>query len=282
MEKVAFIINPYSAKREYQTFLDELKKKINQPFFIISKSIEDTHHFIKENLDKIDIFVAVGGDGTISTVAKELINTHKVLGIYPAGSGNGFANEANFSKNIDDLIAKLKKKESKEIDTFLVNDLLSINVSGAGFDGEVVKRFEKTSRGLQNYIKTSVETFFGFSPISITFEEKYKQYNGEYMMVDIANTRQFGNNAYIAPNANVTDGLVDFVLVKKFPAWYSPVFAFKMFTKTLEDDQYIRSFSASEVEFSLNTNTWHIDGEYTQIPSPIKIKVLPKSLKILV
>lgn len=282
MEKVAFIINPYSAKREYQTFLDELKKKVNKPFFIISKSIEDTHYFIKENLDKIDVFVAVGGDGTISTVARELINTHKVLGIYPAGSGNGFANEANFSKNIDNLIAKLKKKESKEIDTFLVNDLLSINISGAGFDGEVVKRFEKTSRGLQNYIRTSVETFFDFSPITVTFEEKYKQYNGEYMMVDIANTRQFGNNAYIAPNANVADGLVDFILVKKFPAWYSPVFALKMFTKILENDQYIRSFSAAEVEFSLNTNTWHIDGEYTQIPSPIRIKVLPKSLKILV
>jgi transcription regulator (contains diacylglycerol kinase catalytic domain) len=76
--------------------------------------------------------------------------------------------------------------------------------------------------------------------------------------------------------------LVDVVLVKKFPVWYAAPFALKMFAKTLKQDKYLTYFTCSELEFSLDTDTWHIDGEYKQISSPVKVKVLPKSLKILI
>ena len=118
----AFIINPYSAKKEYKGFLKELKKKVSTPHYIISKSLEDTYQFIDENKEQVDIFIAVGGDGTISTIAQKLVNTDKILGIFPAGSGNGFANETQFSTNLDELLAKIKKKNFRAIDTFLVND----------------------------------------------------------------------------------------------------------------------------------------------------------------
>ena len=95
MQNVAFIINPFSAKKNYQPFLNSLKAKVENPLYLISKSIQDTEDFIKENFEIVDIFVAIGGDGTISTVAKNLIHTDKILGIFPAGSGNGFSNETN-------------------------------------------------------------------------------------------------------------------------------------------------------------------------------------------
>ena len=159
MQNVAFIINPFSAKKNYQPFLDSLKSKVENPIYIISKSIEDTENFIKENFEKIDIFVAIGGDGTISTVAKNLINSEKILGIFPAGSGNGFSNETKFSKNLDELLAKIQNRNVKEIDTFTVNERFSINVAGVGFDGAVIEAFEKTSRGFKNYIKTFIKFF---------------------------------------------------------------------------------------------------------------------------
>lgn len=283
MEKVAFIINPFSAKKNYQPFLDALLKKVGNPIYYISESIEGTFDFIRENFDRVDIFVAVGGDGTISTVAQKLINTDKILAIFPAGSGNGFSNETNFSKNLSQLLDKIKTKNSRNIDTFLVNDKLSINVSGTGFDGKVVKEFEKTERGFKNYIKVSIQTFFNYKPIKVKFiTENYKQYNGKYLMLNIANTRQFGNNAYIAPKASKSDGLVDLVLVKKFPLTYSPFFAFRMFTKRLRDDDYVTYLPVSEIEFKVSTTNWHLDGEFNKIKSPVHIKVLPKSLRILV
>lgn len=283
MEKVAFIINPFSAKRNYQPFLNELKKKVENPLYYISESIQGTDDFIEEHFNEIEIFVAIGGDGTISTVARKLINTPKILAIFPAGSGNGFSNETQFSKNLDELLDKLKARKSRKIDTFTVNERLSINVSGTGFDGKVVKEFEKTDRGFKNYIKVSLKTFFNYKPIKVKFvDEAYQQYNGRYLMLNIANTRQFGNNAYIAPHASKSDGLVDMVLVKKFPLTYSALFAYRMFTKKLKDDDYVTYLPVSEIEFSVNTKNWHLDGEFNKIKSPIHIKVLPASLTILI
>ncbi|ASW76410.1 diacylglycerol kinase [Chryseobacterium piperi] len=283
MEKVAFIINPFSAKKNYQPFLNELKKKVGNPLYYISESIQGTDDFIQQHFNEIDIFVAIGGDGTISTVAKNLINTNKILAIFPAGSGNGFSNETRFSKNLGELLEKIASKKSRKIDTFTVNDKLSINVSGTGFDGKVVKEFEKTDRGFKNYIKVSLKTFFNYKPIKVKFtDEAYQQYDGKYLMLNIANTRQFGNNAYIAPNASKSDGLVDMVLVKKFPLTYSALFAFRMFTKKLKDDDYVTYLPVSEIEFKVTTKNWHLDGEFNKIKSPIHVKVLPASLTILV
>ena len=256
---------------------------MENPLFLVSKSLKDTDTFIDEHWNDVDVFVAVGGDGTISTVAKKLINSEKILAVFPAGSGNGFSNETNFSKNITLLLDKIKNEKFREIDTFTVNEHFSINVSGTGFDGKVVKEFEKTNRGFKNYIKVSIETFFNYKPITIKFSDsKFQSYNGTYLMVNVANTRQFGNNAYIAPMASKSDGLVDLVLVKKFPLYYSPFFAYRMFTKRLKDDDYVSYLPVSEVEFEVNTKNWHIDGEFKKIKSPISIKVLPKSLRILV
>ncbi len=283
MERTAFIINPFSAKKKYQPFLDELKKKVGNPLYYVSESIPGTDDFIRENFDNVDIFVAIGGDGTISTVARNLINTDKILAIFPAGSGNGFSNETKFSKNLDELLNKIKAKASRKIDTFTVNGRLSINVSGTGFDGKVVKEFEKTTRGFKNYIKVSLKTFFNYKPIKVKFlDESYQQYNGRYLMLNIANTRQFGNNAYIAPNASKSDGLVDMVLVKKFPLTYSALFAFRMFTKRLKDDEYVTYLPVSEISFKVNTKNWHLDGEFNKIKSPVHVKVQPASLNILI
>ena len=282
MQKIAFIINPFSSKGNYQPLLEELKNKIENPLVYISDSINGTDDFIKNNWENVEVFVAIGGDGTISTVAKNIINSDKILGIIPAGSGNGFANETQFNIGLDQLLKKLETQNFKEIDTFTVNDRFSINVAGVGFDGAVVEAFEKTSRGFKNYIKTSIQTFFKYQPITIKFEEKFKKFDGKYLMLNVANTRQFGNNAYIAPHASISDGLLEIALVKKFPFTHSGVFAYRMFTKKLVPNQYIHYLSVPEIEFSVDSDLWHLDGEFNQVSSPVKVKVLPKSLRILV
>lgn len=282
MKNVAFIINPFSSKKKYKPFLNELKSKVKEPLFYVSKSIEGTKEFISKHFDQVDIFVAVGGDGTISTVAQNFVGTDKILAIFPAGSGNGFSNETNFSKDLDLLLEKIANRSFRLIDTFTVNGNLSVNVSGTGFDGKVVKEFEKTNRGFKNYIRVTLETFFKYRPIEVKFlNQEHEQLNGKYLMVNIANTRQFGNNAYIAPQAKKSDGKVEVVLVKKFPLFYSPLFAIRMFTKSLKEDEYLHYLSVSEIDFEVNTKNWHLDGEYRKITSPVSVKVLPSSLRIL-
>ncbi len=280
--KTAYIINPFSAKKNYKSFLTALESRVENPLVLVSKSIEDSFDFIKQNWNDVDVFVAIGGDGTISTVASKLVNSDKILAVFPAGSGNGFSNETNFSKNIDSLLTKLKKKDFKLVDSFSVNGNLSINVSGVGLDGNIIEGFEHSERGFSSYIKITVEKYFKFKPIKVKFEEKYKQFDGEYMMVNVANSRQFGNNAYIAPQADMSDGKVEIALVKKFPLPAGLSFAYQMFTKSLKPSKYLQYISTSEISFSVDSEAWHLDGEYHKIKSPVEVKVLPKSLRILV
>lgn len=282
MDRVAFIINPFSAKKNYEKFIFDLIRAVKNPLYLVSKSLVDTENFIALHKDNVDIFVAVGGDGTISTVANLLNNTDKILGIFPAGSGNGFARENNFGSKIEVLVSKLKAKQYKSIDTITVNGHFTINVSGTGFDGKVAELFEDTSRGLANYIKISLITYFNYKPKKIVFEEKFSEFDGDYLMVNIANTRQFGNNAYIAPQASENDGLAEIALVKKFPVYYAPIFAYKLFTKNIMSSKYVTYISTPEINFEINAKSWHLDGEAIKIKSPISVKISHKSLKILV
>ncbi|MBS1550336.1 MAG: diacylglycerol kinase [Bacteroidetes bacterium] len=283
MQNVAFIINPFSSHGNYQPFLQEIEKQLPNALIYISQSIQGTQDFIEDHKEEIEIFVAVGGDGTISTVAQMLVGTDRILAIFPMGSGNGFANETHFNKNIQQLILKLKSKKSQTIDTFTVNGRFSINVAGVGFDGAVIEAFEKTSRGFKNYIKVSLQTFFKYKPIHIRFlDEKYQKHNGKYLMLNVANTRQFGNNAYIAPQASHSDGLLELALVKKFPFSHAPSFAYRMFTKKLIPNRYLDYISTDEIQFEVDSQLWHLDGEFNKITSPVHVKIQPRSLTILV
>ena len=282
MKNVACIINPNSSNGKYHAALQAFQKVLHDDRILLSRSAQDTHEFIKKQWNDTDIFIAVGGDGTITSVARQLVHSDKILAILPGGSGNGFSREHQFNKDIDGLLSKIKSKQYRRIDTFTVNGHLSINVSGVGFDGVVTKLFEKTSRGLWNYIKVSLRTFFSYKPVETKFEdEKHVSRNGKYLMINVANTRQFGNNAFIAPHATTTDGLAEIVLVKKFPLWYGAIFAARLFAGTLKEDEYISYISTADISFSVNSRDWHLDGDYTEINSPVHIQVQPASLCVL-
>ena len=282
MQRTAFIINPNSSNGKYQSFLNKLNFLIDNPNVFISKSKKDTEDFINNNLNNIDIFVAVGGDGTISSIAKQLIYTDKILAVYPMGSGNGFAKENGFDKSIKKLLTKIQNKKSKIIDTIKINQEFSINVSGVGLDSVVAYNFEKTSRGFFNYIKTTIATFFSFNDINIKFKNiDYQKYNGKYLMLNVANTRQFGNDAFIAPNAILDDGLVDIVLVKRFSLIGSVKFAYQLFSKKLGGNPFVTYLRLEQIDLEIDNNIWHIDGDAMELPSPVEIQVLKHSLKVL-
>lgn len=282
MQRAAFIINPNSSNGKYQSFLNKLNFLIDNPNIFISKSKKDTEDFINNNLNNIDVFVAVGGDGTISSIAKQLIYTDKILAVYPMGSGNGFAKENGFDKSIKNLLTKIQNKKSQIIDTIKINQEFSINVSGVGLDSVVAYNFEKTSRGFFNYIKTTIATFFSFNDINIKFKNiDYQKYNGKYLMLNVANTRQFGNNAFIAPNAILDDGLVDIVLVKRFSLIGSVKFAYQLFSKKLGGNPFVTYLRLEQIDLEIDNNIWHIDGDAMELPSHVEIQVLKHSLKVL-
>jgi len=116
-KKPLIIINPGSGMMPVN-YVVSLGLDLFKENFSIAKSFskEDTKEIISQNSDKHDVFIAAGGDGTVHSVAERLVNTDKVFGVLPLGSGNGFAKEFGFNINPHSLMYSIKKAEVMPID----------------------------------------------------------------------------------------------------------------------------------------------------------------------
>jgi diacylglycerol kinase family enzyme len=122
--KALFILNPYAGIPPVKFIISkELSRRKHELSFFKSLSIDESGTMIKQNFEKYDVFVAAGGDGTVHTVACELIGKDKLLGVLPIGSGNGFAKELGFKPQIKWLLRDIEKKECLNID---VIEIISI------------------------------------------------------------------------------------------------------------------------------------------------------------
>ncbi len=235
--KALFILNPYAGVPPVKYIISkELSRRKHELSFYKSLSIDESGTLIKNNFEKFEIFVAAGGDGTVHTIASELIGTEKLLGVLPIGSGNGFAKELGFRTNIKSLLRDIEKKESLTIDVIVVNNNLCLNVTGVGLDSFVAHSFDKLkNRGFWAYVSTTIVNFFRLRPFNVTVSIGGEViHTGDLFVLTVANTRQFGNNAFISPDALPNDGMMDIVMIRPFPKMMAPFFIYRLFTKKLK------------------------------------------------
>src|SRR5258706_6336970 len=161
--------------------------------------------------ENFDIVFAVGGDGTVNEVAQGLVGTETPMGILPKGSGNGLARHLGIPVDFKKALKILKHHSVLKMDTMRVNENLSVNVSGIGFDGHIANLFaNKANRGLLGYTQLTMKEFFSFAEFPAKVKLDDEEITTEHpFIIAIANSSQFGNNARIAPQASVTDQLID-------------------------------------------------------------------------
>ena len=175
-----------------------------------------------------DYVVAVGGDGTINEVARGLLNSETPMGILPRGSGNGLARHLGIPVTLTDAIDNLFHHKVMKIDTLSINDKLSLNVSGIGFDGHVANLFaNKKIRGLVGYVRISVKEYFRFQEFEAEVSLDNKTEFEKSFIIAVANSSQYGNNIKIAPLASVRDGMLHLTIMKKIPLYrFDYIFSF--------------------------------------------------------
>lgn len=284
-DKALFILNPGSGVPPVNFViskdLDRRKHELN-----LRKSLtkEDTCNLIKENFHNHRVFVAVGGDGTVHTVANELVNTDKILGVLPLGSGNGFAKEFRFGINIRSLLTDIKKAETMNVDVIEINGNLCLNVAGIGLDSFVAHSFNSLKlRGFLPYVWLTLKTFLQLRPFHVVLKcEGEEIVSEELFVLTIANTRQFGNYAFIAPDALPNDGMIDVVMIRPFPKILGPVFILRLFTKKINKSKYVRHFKTDkEIIIKTNETRFHIDGEPVSISGEVIVRIKQEVLKVL-
>lgn len=283
-KRTLFILNPKAGIPPVNVFVAQelqLRKNIT---CIRSASVSDTERILDINLSKYDIFVAAGGDGTVHSVASKLIGTDKVLGVLPAGSGNGFAREFKFRPIIRSLLNDIDNGEYTSIDAIEINGKLCLNVAGIGLDSFVAHSFNKLKlRGFLPYVVLTLKTFLQLRPIPVTIVSKEETLMSEDIFVlTIANTRQFGNNAFIAPHALPDDGMMDLVIIRPFPKIIAIVFIYRLFTGNMKESKYVRHIRTSgELFIKTDESRFHIDGEPFRISGEVSVRIRPRVLKVL-
>jgi YegS/Rv2252/BmrU family lipid kinase len=230
----------------------------------------------------VDAVVAVGGDGSVNEVGKALIHSEVALGIIPAGSGNGFARHLNIPLRSSDAIQRINAFKLKTIDTASLNGEPFLATAGLGFDAQVGWKFASFGRrGFFSYLQVTTNEFFSFKPKTYHLEVDGESIETKALIINFANAGQYGNNAWIAPSASLSDGKLNVCILESFPPHFAPDIIFKLFSKQIERSRYYRLFQAEEIKV-LNPPQFHLDGEPRTLDQDMIIKVVPHSLKVLV
>ena len=289
-QRICFIINPVSGRRRHKNIVEQIYHDIDQKKFeVIIQFTEASGHAkqICKNAikDKIDIIVAVGGDGTINEVASQMLYSESILGIIPGGSGNGLARHLGIPRNVAKAIKLINTTNQTKIDTAKVNSQTFISIAGIGFDALVAEEFaESARRGFISYSSIVTKRFLKYRPkkYKLTFDDG-TVVKTKALFIAFANSNQFGYNTQIAPNALLNDGKLDICIVQKPHIVEMPIIANLMLLKKIDKSQHINIIQSPGVVVERSKNrTVNIDGEPMKIKKKLIIKVEPNSLNVII
>ena len=286
---ILFIINPISGIGKQRLAENAIEKVLDKTKFDYKIAYtEYAHHgtvlSLQAAIQKVDIVVAVGGDGSINDCVRGLIGTEVTLGIIPAGSGNGLARTLNIPLNMEAAIEVLNKKETTEIDTIKVNNKIYASIAGIGFDALIASEFRKAKiRGFNKYLALILQHYPFYEPQTYRIEFDDQVIEEEALFISFANSNQFGFDTIIAPSAKVDDGFIQVCIVKKVPLVMIPLTIQLLLLKNFDKSIYVKTFKAKEVKVTNNDSLLvNLDGESAKMDKELNFSVNPQSLNIII
>lgn len=284
---ILFIINPISGtgkKRVVEQLIPQHLDKVFNPIIQYTNYAGHATILAKEAISNgVKYIVAVGGDGSVNEVAQALIGTNLALGIIPAGSGNGFARHLQIPLNVKAAIKNLNTESITTVDTGTINNEKFVGTAGVGFDAYISKAFDNAnSRGFKTYFKLTVNSLKTYQErtYQVVIDGKEQELKG--IILCFCNINQWGNNAFIAPHANLQSGTLKIALLKKMPLVAMPKLAVQLFQRKIHQSKYYQCFEGSTIQINNPDQLAHIDGDPIELDSNITINTFPASLHVIV
>jgi diacylglycerol kinase (ATP) len=231
------------------------------------------------------VVVAVGGDGTVNEVGRGLMHQEgAAMGIVPRGSGNGLARHLKVPLNLGAALRRLRQPTFSRMDVGMINGRPFFCTAGLGFDAHVSQHFAMAgSRGLSTYLRVTLREYKNFRPVPVVVETNGQTLQTDCYVLAFANASQYGNNAYIAPDANLQDGLLDMCLMDALPPWRAVQVVLGMALGTLPRTggaAYSRTHHAT-VRAAAPLGC-HADGDYLGHATEFELDLLPLALEVAV
>lgn len=294
MKKIKLIHNPSSGRQNVEKRLDKLVKLLLDDGYIIQKfmtkkkndAMLETIKTCKENWD---IIIVSGGDGTVNEVAKGIVSSENKIpvAILSSGTVNDFANYMGIPKNINEFYDMIKAEKVIDVDLGELNDNYFVNVAAGGLltnVGYSVLPETKMVLGRMAYYIEGLKELAtqNIKPINIKIESEEYTSEEEILLFLVSNSSSIGGFKKLAPKADVLDGLLDVVIIKKADVQELASIFFNIFNGGHINHKKVIYFKSKDIKISSQEKiSIDIDGEYGG-NLPANFKVIPKAFKILV
>lgn len=286
---VLFIVNPISGtqgKKAILRWVDELLDCTLYDYSVIKTQYAGHAKEIAKEAaaSGINIVVAIGGDGTINEIASSLIHTQTALGIIPCGSGNGLARHLGIPMEPKAAIEVLNSGKILDIDYGKINGKPYFCTCGVGFDAFVSLKFaDSGKRGLLTYLENTLQQSLTYKPETYEIENEEGTVKYKAFLIACANASQYGNNAYIAPRASLTDGLMDITILEPFTVLDVPSLSFQLFNKTIDQNSRIKTLRTKKIKIRRQSEgVYHFDGDPIVGEKELEIEIVSQGLKVVV
>jgi diacylglycerol kinase (ATP) len=232
------------------------------------------------------LVIAWGGDGTINETGAALIGTSTVLGVIPAGSGNGLAAALAVPYDADAAIQAAFDGAEWTIDAGMMGGRPFFNVGGVGFDARIARLFNQQPRGRRGgwpYVRLGVTEGWRYAASEYSLELDGTPRRVRAFLIAFANGREYGMGARIAPQAALDDGILDVTVVEDRPRlarfWHARHLA------TGHPDRAacvsVHQVRAASIE-SDGPMELHVDGETDIAHERIDVRIVPGALTVKV
>lgn len=229
MKRCLIIVNPSSGKHIIQNKLDRiigklvLDKIVDYFEVFYTEKKNDAYYKVKDTDESLfDFIMSVGGDGTLNEVISGMVDSNKKipLCILAAGTVNDFANYLNIPSDVDGIIEMIKSYNIVSSDVGKINDQYFINVAAGGMFSDisfVVSKEDKKKLGPLAYYLTGLtqlpQQLATNLHLNVTVDGD--SFSEDAYMFAITNTNRVGGFDGLIPFADITDGKLDLVIIKR-------------------------------------------------------------------
>lgn len=239
-----------------------------------------------EGKTKETVIVSVGGDGTINEIASALVGTNAQVAIVPRGSGNGLARMLQLPNKPQEQVNYLLTGHAEKIDSGQISDHAFFCTAGFGFESDIAFLFDKTGdkrRGWQQYVKYVISEIINYKGVEAELELDGEHVSGRFITLSFANANQYGNNAFIAPNASIQDGLLNVTMLKPFPVAVAGMVGAALLGGYIDRLPFTETRTVKNAKIlSMNDDRFHCDGEPVRFNIPTEVNVNHLSLNAYV
>lgn len=286
-QEALLIINPISGTSRKEGLEERVAQRLAEVGINVTARrttcAGDATRLAREGVGRgVDMVLAAGGDGTVNETANALCGTGVAFGIIPSGSGNGLARHLNIPVDVRASLDIIAAGRTEACDHGIVNGQNFFCTFGMGFDAAVSHKFaESKKRGKLTYISNTFKEYVSYRPEEYRISANGDVITDRAFVVAVCNASQYGNNAYIAPQASITDGLLDVTIIHYGNLLSTALVGLDLMTGFIERNMLIHTFRAANLTIERKTpGAVHIDGEPRQMDTLLTVSCDPGSLRI--